>query len=317
MTTWKVSDLVETRNGFGEALLELGKNREDIIVLDSDLQRSNKTFAYGQAHPELFFDMGISEADMVSTASGMASMGYTVFAASFAMFVPGRCYDQIRLQVAYAKSNVKLAGVSAGLTQGPDGASHQSFDDMALMRHLPNMTVINPADAEEAYQSVIVAAETPGPFYLRFGRYPTPVLYDQNYKFQIGKASVLKKGVDIAIFATGIMVSKALQTEQILAEKGVLASVINISTIKPIDSDAVLLNSIGKKAVFTMEEHTILGGLGSAVAETLAGAAKTPPLTRIGMKDVFGQSAKADELLNYYGLTPEKMANLILEKLSK
>ena len=312
MTTWKIGDLVETRNAFGDALLDLGKKRDDIIVLDSDLQRSNKTYAYGKEHPDLFFDMGIAEADMISTASGLASMGFTVFAASFAMFLPGRCYDQIRLQVAYAKSNVKLAGVSAGLTQGPDGASHQSIDDISLMRQLPNMTVIVPADAEEAYQAVMACAENKDPYYLRFGRYPTPVLYDKDYKFKIGKASVLREGSDITIYATGIMVAKAIAVADLLVEKGLSATIINIATIKPVDSELIIKHSLGKRAVFSMEEASILGGLGSAIAETLAAVRNTPPLIRFGLQDTFGQSAKADELLDHYGLTPPKLSNQIL-----
>lgn len=315
MAAWKIGDLVETRNAYGEGLLELGRVRSDVIVLDADLQRSNKTYAYGQAHPELFFDMGIAEADMVSTASGMAANGFIVFASSFAMFVPGRCYDQIRLQVSYAKSNVKLAGVSAGLTQGPDGASHQSFDDIALMRHLPNLTVINPADAEEGYQAVLAAAATPGPFYLRFGRYPTPVLYDNSYKFEVGKASTIREGNDIALFATGIMTAKAILTAELLANSGISASVINISTIKPIDTQAVVFHASNKRGVFSMEEHSVLGGLGSAVAETLAFAGNMPSLIRIGLQDTFGQSAKADELLDHYGLTPAKMSAQIIKSL--
>jgi transketolase len=240
MVNWIVGDLVETRDAYGEGLLEAGRRRQDIIVLDSDLQRSNKTFAYGEAYPDLFYDLGIAEADMVSTAAGMATMGFTVFATSFAMFLPGRCYDQIRLQVAYAQSDVKLAGVSAGITQGPDGASHQSLDDISLMRHLPGMTVIVPADAEEAYQAVLRAVEYKGPVYLRFGRYPTPVIFNEQYQFEIGKAKVIKEGADVALFATGIMVSKALQAAETLDRDGIQAAVVNISTIKPIDRIKIL-----------------------------------------------------------------------------
>ena len=315
MTTWKIGDLVDMRNGYGEGLLELGRRRSDVIVLDSDLQRSNKTYGYGQEHPGLFFDMGIAEADMISTAAGMSTMGYTVFATSFAMFLPGRCYDQIRLQVAYAKSNVKLAGVSAGLTQGPDGASHQSLDDVALMRQLPNMTVIVPADAEEAYQAVLASVENKKPFYLRISRYPTPVIYERNYCFNVGKASVLRTGKDITTFATGIMVAKALATADLLSQQGITATVVNIATIKPLEVEAVNQHSLGKRAVFSMEEHSILGGLGTAVAETLAAQPNTPPLTRIGVMDTFGQSAKVDELLDYYGLTPPKLSKQIREAL--
>jgi transketolase len=308
---WKLGDLVETRNAYGEGLLELGRRRNDVIVLDADLQRSNKTYDYGVDHPELFYDMGIAEADMVSTAAGMAAMGFTVFATSFAMFVPGRCYDQIRLQAAYAKSDIKLAGVSAGLTQGPDGASHQSFDDLGLMRQLPNLTVISPADAEEAFQAVLAAAALKGPVYLRFGRYPTPVLFDESYHFEIGKAVTLRQGGDVAIYATGIMSAVAIKAADLLMADGVDTAVVNIATIKPLDTTAVLAHASGKRLVVSLEEHSILNGLGSAIAEAIAGAGGMPALLRIGMNDTFGQSATADELLECYGLTAPAVATSV------
>ena len=315
MMTWKIGDLVQVREAFGKALLVLGREREDIVVLDSDLQRSNQTYDFGQENPERFFDMGIAEADMVSTAAGMAAMGYTVFATSFAMFVPGRCYDQIRLQVAYAKSNVILAGVSAGLTQGPDGASHQSFDDVALMRQLPGMTVIVPADATEAYQAVLRAAEVDGPVYLRIGRYPTPVIFGNNYKFEIGKAKVLRDGTDVVLLATGIMVAKALKAAEALEQEGIQTAVANISTIKPLDRDNILELSRGKRLAVSLEEHSIIGGLGSAISETLAEASSSPRLLRIGLHDRFGQSGNADELLDHYNLTTPAIVDAIKESL--
>lgn len=311
MIDWKIGDLVQARKAYGVALVDLGMRREDVFVLDSDLQRSNQTYSFGQNFPERFLDIGIAEADMISTAAGIASMGFTVFAASFAMFLPGRCYDQIRLQVAYANSNVKLSGVSAGLTQGPDGASHQSIDDVALMRQLPGMTVVVPADAIETYQAVQQVADLDGPVYLRLGRYPSPVIYDQGYKFEVGKANVLSEGDDVALFSTGIMVAKAMEASKMLEKDGVQASVINISTIKPIDRETILEQSQGKKLVVSLEEHSILGGLGSAVAETLAEAKSTPPLLRIGVNDRFGQSATADELLDEYGLSAPKITDSI------
>jgi transketolase len=311
MRTWKLGDRVETRMAYGRALLELGHRRQDIIVLDADLQRSNQTYAFGQENPGHFYDLGIAEADMISTAAGMAAMNFTVFATSFAMFLPGRCYDQIRLQVAYAKSDVKLAGVSAGLTQGPDGASHQSFDDVGLMRQLPEMTVIVPADAEEAYQAVIAAAYHKGPVYLRFGRYPTPVLYDESYTFEIGKANLVRAGVDIVMYATGIMVAKALEAAEILAASGIEATVINIATIKPLDRELIAEHARGKQLAFALEEHSILNGLGSAVAETLAEFSSSPALIRIGMNDCFGQSGKADELLEYYHLSTSQVVSTV------
>ncbi len=316
MNRWKVGERVQTRDAYGEALLELGRRREDIVVMDSDLQRSNKTFAFGQAHPERFFDMGISEADMVCTAAGMAATGFTVFATSFAMFIPGRAYDQIRLQLSYGRENVKIVGVSAGLTQGPDGATHQSLDDIALTRQLPDIIVLVPADAIEAYQAVLAAAEVEGPVYIRLGRYPTPIIFDEDDCFEIGAAPLVRRGADIVIYATGIMTALALDTAEILAIEGVEAGVLNVATLKPLNTEAILGAAADKALAVTMEEHWVTGGLGSAVAETLAEAGGAPPLLRIGVQDRFGQSASADELLEHYGLTPRQMADAILGKLN-
>jgi transketolase len=314
---WKIGDRVETRDAYGEALLALGQQRPDVAVMDADLQRSNKTYAFGQAYPERFFDMGIAEADMVATAAGMASTGMCVFATSFAMFIPGRAYDQIRLQLSYGQANVKIVGVSAGLTQGPDGATHQSLDDVALTRQLPDMTVLVPADATESYKAVLAAAEVDGPVYIRLGRYPTPVIFGEDYAFEIGAVPKMRVGGDIAILGTGIMTAKALQTAPILAEHGLEAAVFNVPTIKPLNAEAILRAVRGKRLVVTMEEHSIIGGLGSAVAELLAETARTPRLLRIGVHDRFGQSATANELLDHYGLTPEKMAPSILQALRR
>jgi transketolase len=312
---WELGERVQTRDAYGEALLELGRQRRDVVVLDSDLQRSNKTYDFGQAHPERFFDMGIAEADMVCTAAGMAATGMTVFATSFAMFVPGRAYDQIRLQLSYAQENVKIVGVSAGLTQGPDGATHQSLDDVALTRLLPGMTVLVPADATEAFQAVLAAAEITTPVYIRLGRYPTPVIFGEDYRFEIGAVPSMRQGSDIVIYATGIMTALALDTCRHLSEAGIEAAVLNVPTIKPLDSQAILEAATNKKLCVTMEEHWISGGLGSAVAETLAEVHGVPPLLRIGVHDAFGQSASADELLVHYGLTPDSMAKSILERI--
>lgn len=312
---WMLGERVETRDAYGEALLELGRQRQDVAVLDSDLQRSNKTYDFGQVFPERFFDMGIAEADMVCTAAGMAATGMTVFATSFAMFVPGRAYDQIRLQLSYAQENVKIVGVSAGLTQGPDGATHQSLDDVALTRMLPGMTVLVPADATEAYQAVLAAADITTPVYIRLGRYPTPVIFGPDYQFEIGAVQNMRQGEHLAIFATGIMTALALDTCEILTRSGLEAAVLNVPTIKPLNQKAILDAAVGKQLCVTMEEHWISGGLGSAVAETLAEVIGTPPLLRIGVQDRFGQSATADELLEHYGLTPGRMAETILEML--
>jgi len=312
---WQVGDRVETRDAYGEALLTLGRERPDVVVMDADLQRSNKTYAFGQAHPERFFDMGIAEADMISTAAGMAATGMTVFASSFAMFVPGRCYDQIRLQLSYGQANVKIVGVSAGLTQGPDGATHQSLDDVALTRMLPGMTVLVPADAGEAYQAVMAAADIPGPVYLRMGRYPTPVLFGEDTAFQVGQTREMRKGGDVVLYATGIMTAMALETADLLARMGVEATVLNVPTLKPLSAAGIVSPARGKRLCVTMEEHWIVGGLGSAVAESLSEAGIMPPLLRIGVDDRFGLSGSADELLEHYDLTPKQMASRILAHL--
>jgi transketolase len=313
---WQVGDRVETRDAYGEALLALGRTRPDVVVMDSDLQRSNKTYDFGQAHPERFFDMGIAEADMVCTAAGVAATGMTVFATSFAMFVPGRCYDQIRLQLSYGQANVKIVGVSAGLTQGPDGATHQSLDDVALTRILPGMTVLVPADATEAYQAVLAAADIPGPVYLRMGRYPTPVLFDQESTFRVGAVRQVRVGGDAVLYATGIMTAMALDTAALLARKGVEAAVLNVPTLKPLPAGDIAVPAKGKRLCVTMEEHWIVGGLGSAVAEALSEAGSPAPLLRIGVDDRFGLSGSADELLEHYGLTPRQMADRILERMA-
>jgi transketolase len=312
---WKIGDRVQTRNAYGEALLELGRRRKDVAVLDSDLQRSNMTYGFGQENPERFFDMGIAEADMVCTAAGMAATGLTVFATSFAMFVPGRAYDQIRLQLGYGQENVKIVGVSAGLTQGPDGATHQSLDDVGLTRMLPGLTVLVPADATEAYKAVLASAEVDGPVYIRLGRYSTPVIFDEDYQFEIGAVPVMREGEDVVIYATGIMTAIALETAEVLSGQGLEASVLNVPTLKPWKTAPILDAATGMRLAVTMEEHWISGGLGSAVAETLVEAEGTPRLLRFGVRDMFGQSATADELLEHYELTPGHLASQIMESL--
>ena len=294
--------LIQTRDAYGQALLELGKSNHKVVALDADLYRSTKSSLFAEAFPDRFFDVGISEQDLVSTSAGLAATGFIPFANTFAIFLTGRAYDQIRLQLCYAPLNVMLAGSSAGLTQGPDGASHQSFDDVALMRGLPNMTVLVPADAVETAQCVWAAPEIPGPVYIRLGRYPTPIIFDDSYKLEVGKAIIMEEGTDIALLANGHLTAQALDAANELEKEGISATVVNVSTVKPLDTETIASVAAEVKAIITIEEHSIIGGLGSAVAEVLA-ERQLGPLVRMGIQDAFGQSGTADELLEYYGLT--------------
>jgi transketolase len=305
---------VETRDAYGKALLELGRANEKIVVLDADLWRSTKSSLFAEAFPNRFFDMGISEQDMISTGAGMAATGFTPFLNSFAMFLTGRAYDQIRLQLCYVPMNVILAGSSAGLTQGPDGASHQSFDDVALMRGLPNMTVLVPADGTETEKCVWAAVEVAGPVYIRLGRYQTPLIFDASYQFQVGKAAVMRQGQDVALFSNGHMTARALAAADLLEKAGISTSVVNVSTVKPLDRETILAVADQARLVITIEEHSVIGGLGSAVAEALA-EKKLGPLVRMGLQDTFGQSGSADELLECYGLTADNMAAMAKQAL--
>mgnify|MGYP005860865993 CR=1 FL=1 len=304
----------ETRMIYGDALADLGAARPDIVVLDADLYKSTRTVVFGQKFPNRFYDMGIAEQDMLSTAAGLAASGFVAYANSFALFITARCYDQIRIQIAYPALPVKIVGSSAGLTQGPDGASHQSLEDVTLMRALPNMTVVAPADETETRQATAAIADVAGPVYFRLGRYPTPRIFGKDYQFQVGKMATLRDGGDIVIFACGHMTAKALDAADLLAKDHISARVINVSTIKPLDSAAVLAAVAGASHVFTVEEHSIIGGLGSAVAEILAehpGA----PLHRLGVRDQFGESGVADELLEIYGVQPQGLYTSITSAL--
>ena len=303
-----MAERTETRFAYGEALLELGSKRPEVIVLDADLYKSTRTVLFRDAYPERFIDIGISEADMVSTAAGMAACGLIPYANSFAMFITGVCFMPIRTQIAYPSLPVKLIGSSSGLTQGPDGASHQSLEDISLMRSLPNMVVLSPADDLETRQATWAIADWPGPVYMRLGRYPVPRLFDEGYRFEIGKAATLREGSDVAIFATGHMSWKALEAAELLARDRIEARVINVSTIKPLD-EAAVRRAAGEVALLvSIEEHSIIGGLGSAIAECVSGLAlcgvgAPPPLLRLGVRDVFGESGLADELLEKHRLT--------------
>jgi len=305
-----------TREAYGEALLALGKKNENVVVLDADLSKSTKTSVFASQFPERFFNMGISEQDLLTTAAGFAAAGKMPFASTFAVFATGRAFEQIRNSIAYTNLKVVIAASHAGITVGEDGGSHQSIEDLALMRSLPNMTVIVPADEVETAQAVEAAVEHPGPVYLRLGRMGVPNVSPVDYKFTIGKATVLQDGQDATVIATGIMVNEALLAAQILKEKGLSVRVINMPTIKPLDEDVVIKAAKETGALVTAEEHNIIGGLGSAVAEVLA--EKAPAyLERVGIQDVFGQSGTPQELLNLYKLTASDIAAAVERVVAK
>ncbi len=296
-----------TRDAYGLALVELGKENENVVVLDADLSKSTKTCNFKEAYPERFFNMGIAEQNLLGTAAGLAASGKIPFASSFAVFAVGRAYDQIRNSIAYPKLNVKIAATHAGITVGEDGGSHQMIEDIALMRALPNMTVIVPADGVETRAAILAAAEYKGPVYIRLGRSKVETIFDENYKFRLGKGVVVKEGTDVTLVACGIMVEVAMRAAEMLAEDNISAAVVNISTIKPIDTALITKMAEQTGAVVTCEEHNIIGGLASAVAEVLV--EKCPvPMERVGVEDKFGQSGQPDELLKAYGLTAENIA---------
>ncbi|MBE6113025.1 MAG: transketolase family protein [Peptococcaceae bacterium] len=298
---------IATRDAYGQALAELGAINDKVVVLDADLSKSTKTNDFKKVYPERFFNLGIAEQNLLGTAAGFAAAGKIPFASSFAVFAVGRAYDQIRNSIAYPNLNVKIAATHAGLTVGEDGGSHQMLEDIALMRAVPNMTVIVPADGVETKQVVMAAAEHQGPVYIRLGRPKVPVLLGDDYKFEIGKGVVLKEGTDVTLIGTGIMVSKAMEAAELLAADGISAAVVNISTIKPLDN--ALITEMAQKtgAVVTAEEHNIYGGLGSAVAEVLVETCPVP-MARVGVEDKFGESGLPDELLEKYGLTAANIA---------
>ncbi|AIS53032.1 transketolase subunit B [Thermoanaerobacter kivui] len=293
-----------TREAYGKALVELGAKNKNVVVLDADLSKSTKTADFQKVYPDRFFNMGISEQDMMVTAAGLATCGKIPFASTFAIFATGRAYEQVRNSIGYPHLNVKIAATHAGITVGEDGATHQSIEDISLMRGIPGMVVINPADAEETRQAIFAAAEHYGPVYIRLGRMAVPEIHDQNYKFELGKGEVIREGKDVAIIATGIMVAIAIEAADRLKEEGIEATVVNIHTIKPIDKDLIV--EVAKKTgkVITAEEHNIIGGLGSAVCEVLSEEYPVK-VKRIGIRDEFGQSGSPKELLKHYGLTAE------------
>ncbi len=290
-----------TRAGFGKALVQLGEKRNDFIVLDADLAAATQTGMFKKAFPERFYDCGIAEQNMIGIAAGIATTGKKVIASSFAMFAAGRAYEQVRNAVGYPNLNVIIGATHAGISVGEDGATHQCCEDIALMRTIPGMTIINPADETEAIKAVEAALDVDGPVYMRFGRLAVPIIFDEDYKFEVGKGVELKNGTDVTIVATGLMVNEALQAYDMLAAEGISARIINIHTIKPLDEEIILKAAKETGAIVTAEEHSVIGGLGSAVAELLA--EKNPvPVVKLGVYDEFGHSGPAGKLLDEFGL---------------
>ena len=304
-----MADKKATRESYGAALAELGE-KYDFLVLDADLAAATKTGVFKKKFPERFFDCGIAEGNMVSVAAGIATTGKTVFASSFAMFAAGRAFEQVRNSIGYPHLNVKIGATHAGITVGEDGATHQCNEDLALMRTIPGMIVCNPADATEAYAAVEAAINTYGPVYLRFGRFAVPNLTPElvpDYKFEFGKGVNMADGTDVTIIGTGLTVHMALEARELLAAEGISARVINIHTIKPLDKDIILDAAAKTGAIVVAEEHNIIGGLGSAVAEVVC-ENKPVPVIRVGVEDTFGRSGKVPPLLEMYGLTPANIA---------
>lgn len=296
-----------TREGYGAGLLKLGEKYNDFVVLDADLAEATKTVVFKKAFPERFYDCGIAEQNMVSIAAGIAATGKKVFCSSFAMFAAGRAFEQVRNAVCYPHLNVIIAATHAGISVGEDGATHQCCEDIALMRTLPGMTIINPADAVEAEKALEAAYNHDGPVYMRFGRLAVPIVFDDSYKFEIGKGVLLKDGNDVTIIATGLMVAEAMIAYDILKEQGINARIINMATIKPLDNEIVLKAAKETGAIVTAEEHSVVGGLGSAVSEYLSEVYPVP-VVKLGVYDRFGQSGPANDLLDLYGLRGKDIA---------
>ena len=300
--------MVATRDAYGLALVEVGKENSQVVVLDADLAVSTKTSLFAKAFPDRFFDMGIAEQDMIGTAAGLAATGKIAFASTFAVFATGRAWDQIRMAVAYTRQNVKIAATHAGITTGEDGASHQANGDIAIMRALPNMTVVVPADGLETENVIRAAVKYYGPMYIRLSRPKTPIIYpSRDYGFEIGKGVVLQPGNDLTIVACGVMVAPSLDAAKVLKQEGLSVRVINMHTIKPLDKALIVQCAKETGALVTVEEHSIVGGLGGAVAEVVVENCPVPQL-RVGIRDVFGESGKPEELLVKYGLTAKEIA---------
>lgn len=301
-----------TRESYGMALVELGRENEKIVVLDADLSKSTKTNGFKSEFKDRFFNAGIAEQNLMGMAAGFANVGLVPFASTFAVFATGRAFEIIRNSICYPKMNVKIAATHAGITVGEDGGSHQSVEDIALMCSLPNMTVIVPADHREAMAATKAAAKFKGPVYLRFGRCSTEDIFDESYKFEIGKGVQISEGNDIAIIATGMMVQKAIEAAKDLEGQGIKARVINISTIKPIDKEIIIKAARETKGIVTAEEHSIIGGLGSMVSSVVCNECPTK-VKNIGIKDCFGESGNPNELMEKYGLTKEAIVKSVKE----
>ncbi len=312
MRTINFEDKKSIRGAFGEELAKLGEENQDIVALDADLSGSTQTSIFAKKFPERFFDVGIAEQDLMTTALGLSLEGKIPFAATFAVFATGRAYDQIRNSICYQKANVKVIGAHGGITVGEDGASHQALEDVSLMRGLPNMTVICPGDYVQTRKAVEFASKHNGPVYIRLSRMNVPCVYSEDEEFDINKAVVLKEGKDVSIFVTGDLLAEVLKANEILEKNGIDAEIINVPVIKPLDCGAII-NSVNKTGLaVTVENHSILGGLGSAVCETLSEKAPHQVL-RIGINDTFGQSGTPNELLKHYGLDAESIANKVIE----
>jgi transketolase len=306
--------MIATRDAYGDVLVELGAENENIVVLDADLSGSTKTSGFAKKFPQRFFNMGIAEANMIGTAAGLAASGKIPFASTFAIFAVGRAWEQVRQSVAYPKANVKIVATHSGVTVGEDGGSHQSVEDIAIMRAVPNMTVIVPADGVETRLAIRAAAAYKGPVYVRLGRNKVPTIFAADYDFAIGKGSLLRDGSDLTFIGTGLMTAQALAAAELLQLQGISARVIHVGTVKPLDEELIIAAASETGAVVTVEEHSIVGGLGGAVAELLA--EKFPaPLKRVGINDRFGLSGKAEELLKYFGLMPENLVEAAKEVL--
>ena len=297
-----------TREAYGKALVELGEKNDKVVVLDADLAAATKTGMFKKAFPDRFIDTGIAESNMMGIAAGLSTTGYTVFASTFAMFAAGRAFEQVRNSIGYPHLNVKIGATHAGISVGEDGASHQCCEDIALMRTIPGMTIINPADAVEARAAVLAAADYNGPVYMRFGRLAVPCVFDESYKFEWGKAVTLCEGKDVTIFATGLMVNEAIEARKLLAADGIDAEIVNVHTIKPLDVETVCRSAVKTGCAVTAEEHNIIGGLGSAVCEALCESGAPVPVVRVGVNDTFGKSGPAVELLHLFGLDAANIA---------